>query len=114
METSYKLYERLLRLGSDWVVTHIDIDDVHDAIHITISYRGNEWLDKQTGELLPIFDYRQERIWRHLDSMEHATFIHSFIVVFLAYALQMEKSTQWKLIGQTQGFHIPKSLKISA
>jgi transposase len=33
-------------------------------------------LDKQTGELLPIFDYRQERIWRHLDSMEHATFIH--------------------------------------
>ena len=46
METSYKLYERLLRLGSDWVVTHIDIDDVHDAIHITISYRGNEWLDK--------------------------------------------------------------------
>ena len=76
METSYKLYERLLRLGSDWVVTHIDIDDVHDAIHITISYRGNEWLDKQTGELLPIFDYRQERIWRHLDRMEHATFIH--------------------------------------
>ena len=75
-ETSFKLYERLLRLGSDWRVTHIDVDDIHDAIHITIAYKGKEWLDKHTGELLPIFDYRQERIWRHLDSMEHATFIH--------------------------------------
>ena len=60
--------------------THLDVykrqDDPHDMIHVTISYRHKEWIDKSTGEIFPIYDYRQERVWRHLDSMEHATFIH--------------------------------------
>ncbi|MFV0501129.1 MAG: transposase family protein, partial [Bacteroidales bacterium] len=33
-------------------------------------------MDKTTGEVFPIYDHRQERVWRHLDSMEHSTFIH--------------------------------------
>ena len=75
-ESSYKLYERLLRLGSDWQVIDIEVDDPHDVIHVTISYRHKEWIDKSTGEIYPIYDYRSERVWQHLDSMEHATFIH--------------------------------------
>ena len=25
---------------------------------------------------MPVYDYRSERVWRHLDSMEYPTFIH--------------------------------------
>jgi len=75
-ESSYKLYERLLRLDSDWQVVNIEVDDPHDVIHVTISYLHKEWRDKSTGEIFPIYDYRSERVWRHLDSMEHATLIH--------------------------------------
>jgi hypothetical protein len=35
-ESSYKLYERLLRLGSDWQEVNIDVDDPHDVIHVTL------------------------------------------------------------------------------
>jgi hypothetical protein len=63
-ESSYKLYERLLRLGSDWQVVNIDVDDPHDVIHVTISYRHKGWIDKSTGEIFPIYDYRSERVWR--------------------------------------------------
>ena len=41
-DSSYKLYERLLRLGSDWQVVNISVDDPHDMIHVTISYRHKE------------------------------------------------------------------------
>ena len=52
-ESSYKLYERLLRLGSDWQVVNIEIDDPHDVIHVTVSYRHKDWRDKSTGEIFP-------------------------------------------------------------
>ena len=41
-DSSYKLYERLFRLGSDWQVVNISVDDPHDMIHVTISYRHKE------------------------------------------------------------------------
>lgn len=75
-ESSFKLYERLLRLGSDWKVVNINVDDNQDEIHVTVEYRHKEWIDKTTGEVFSIYDHRQERVWRHLDSMEHSTFIH--------------------------------------
>ena len=75
-ESSKKLYERLLRLGSDWQVTDVYFDEVQDSVHVTVSYCHKTWVDKSTGKILPIYDYRTERVWRHLDSMEYPTFIH--------------------------------------
>jgi transposase len=75
-ESSFKLYERLLRLGPEWEVIDIQVNDKCDEIHITVKYKLNYWADRTTGEMYPIYDHRMERVWRHLDSMEHATFIH--------------------------------------
>lgn len=41
-ESSFKLYERLLRLGSDWKVVNINVDDNQDEIHVTVEYRHKE------------------------------------------------------------------------
>jgi transposase len=69
-------YERLLRLGSDWSVTDVRVDDVHDTLHIYVIYNKNYWSDPTSGEMIKIHDLRSDRVWRHLDSMEHCTFIH--------------------------------------
>lgn len=75
-EILFKHYERLLRLGSDWSVSKIVVDDVHDNLHIYIVYNKDFWVDSSTGEIFKIFDLRMDRVWRHLDSMEHSTLIH--------------------------------------
>jgi transposase len=72
----FKHYERLLRLGSDWSVIKIVVDDTHDNLHIYICYNKDYWVDSTTGEVFKLFDFRTERVWRHLDSMEHSTLIH--------------------------------------
>jgi hypothetical protein len=61
-ESSFKLYERLLRLGSDWKVVNINVDDNQDEINVTVEYRHKEWIDKTTGKVFSIYDHRQERV----------------------------------------------------
>ena len=74
--STFSLYERLLRLGEDWLVSGVELDELNDILHITICYKHTYWADKETGEVFPIFDFRTERVWRHLDCMEFQTHVH--------------------------------------
>ena len=73
---TFKLYERMLRLGKEWSVSSVELDEHSDILHITIRYQYNYWVDTSSGEVFPIFDFRSERVWRHLDSMEFQTHVH--------------------------------------
>jgi transposase len=74
--STFTIYERLLRLGEDWSVSGVYLDEFNDILHITIFYKHHNWTDTETGEVFPIFDFRQERVWRHLDCMEFQTHVH--------------------------------------
>jgi transposase len=74
--STFRLYERLLRLGEDWEVSCVLLDERADILHITIRYKHDSWVDKSTGEVFPLFDFRCERVWRHLDCMEFQTHVH--------------------------------------
>ena len=71
-----KLYERLLRLGEEWSVSSVELDERAEILHITIRYLYDYWVDKSSGEVFRVFDFRSERVWRHLDSMEFQTHVH--------------------------------------
>jgi len=73
---TFKLYERLLRLGEEWAVSSVEVDDPNDVLHITIRYKLDYWTDTDTGEVFPIVDLRGERVWRHLDCFEFQTHVH--------------------------------------
>ena len=75
-DSNFSIYERLLRLGDDWAVSDVMLDDVNDILHITIHYKHDYWVDKETGEMFPIHDLRTKRTWRHLDCMEFQTHVH--------------------------------------
>ena len=74
--STYSLYSRLLRLGGEWEVVDVVLNELQEELHITIHYKLDTWTDKTTGEVFSIFDHRTERTWRHLDCMEYKTVVH--------------------------------------
>jgi transposase len=74
--SDYSIYEGLLGLGSDWSVSDVSLDKSAGILHITSVYKHSFRADKDTGEVFPIFDFRTERSWRHLDCMEFKTHVH--------------------------------------
>lgn len=72
---STEFYRSLLQLSSDWSVSKIETDHAQQSIHVHLSYAGDR--APETGELCAIYDYREERQWRHLDTMQYRTYLHA-------------------------------------
>lgn len=72
--TQETLYEILLHLTDDWAVTGVEIKEP-DELYVDVSFVSKQWKDTETGELCSIYDHRDERLWRHLDTMQYKTFI---------------------------------------
>lgn len=75
-----KLFAQMLQLPSDWEISEIQFIQNYTSkskeVHIFIRYTSDNGVCKETGEICPVYDFRPERIWRHLDIMGYACFIH--------------------------------------
>jgi len=69
------LFEHLLNFGEQWEVTKIDVDDVHQQVEVYVEYTASKAKCPETGDLLPIYDHRKPRRWRHLNIMQYQTWI---------------------------------------
>ena len=76
MEDIKLFYKRLLNFGTAWSVTSVILDEKRQRVDIYINYELKEGPCSETGEVFTIYDYRQEREWRHLDCLGYATYIH--------------------------------------
>ncbi|KWW27261.1 MAG: transposase [bacterium F083] len=63
----------LLPEGGDWQVESYKKDDSNECIHVHVRYCKSEVT--VAGKTFPIFDFRKERVWRHLDLWQYHTFI---------------------------------------
>lgn len=63
------LFEHVLNFGPDWKVTNIEVDDVCGKIDVHIKFTGSKAPCPDNGELLPIYDHREQRRWCHLNMM---------------------------------------------
>lgn len=77
MMQSTEFYRSLLQLSSDWSVSKIETDHAQQSIHVYLAYVGDRAPSPETGALCPIYDYREERHWRHLDTMQYRTYLHA-------------------------------------
>src|SRR5215210_8183811 len=77
MMQSTEFYRSLLQLSADWSVSKIETTHEDQSIHVYLSYVGDGAPSPQTGECCPIYDYREERQWRHLDTMQYRTYLHA-------------------------------------
>jgi len=69
------LFEHVLNFGPDWKVTNIEVDDASGKIDVHVTFTGSKAPCPDSGELLPIYDHREQRRWRHLNMMQYQTWI---------------------------------------
>ena len=63
----------LLPVGGDWQVESYEKDDSNECIHVYVRFCKS--VVTVAGKRFPIFDFRKERVWRHLDLWQYRTFI---------------------------------------
>lgn len=68
-------FSKLLKLGDPWRVNGVSFDD-KSRIDIKIVYESKSGICPDCGKDCKVYDLRPSRSWRHLDTMEYATYLH--------------------------------------
>lgn len=72
------LYRHLLGLVAPWSVGRVELDVAAQRVDVWVEHpRGHKWSCPECGQEGPLHDHAEERIWRHLDSCQFQTFLHS-------------------------------------
>lgn len=81
MKTSSELhdhYSKLLSLVPPWLVAGVDLKTEQRLVEIEVKWpKGHEVECPVCGRSCPVKDHREERRWRHLDTMQFQTLIKS-------------------------------------
>lgn len=72
-----ELYETLLGLKDPWFVDDIELRLERQEIHIRLEHREHAWLCPECKAAAPLYDHSEERLWRHLDTMQYSTLVHA-------------------------------------
>ena len=70
------LFAQLLGLEESWKVTSVEPDLENKALSIHIDWpEGAKGPCPECGDMCPVYDHREEREWRHLDTMQFKTLL---------------------------------------
>lgn len=69
-------YALLLGVNSPWEISSVDLQMAEHRVDVMIEYTGDEGACPECGAMCPRYDLRQSRTWRHLDTMQFATYLH--------------------------------------
>ena len=70
-------YSRLLGIGEEWCVDRVILDPENTRVDIFLEYKVKCAPCPECGLLSSIHDRQNERVWRHLDTMQFVTLIHA-------------------------------------
>lgn len=73
--TPEDFYKIILEIDENWTVTSIELDDKEEEVNVRIRYNKSKARDPATNEECSLYDHREERSWRHLDTMQYKTYI---------------------------------------
>lgn len=69
-------YSQLLGIHSPWSINKVDLSIPDQKVDIHIDYEDVEGPCPECGAISPKHDNRNERTWRHLDTMQFSTYLH--------------------------------------
>ena len=72
-----ELYKIILEIDENWSVSSIEVDESKEEVSVQIGYNKAKARDPISGEECSLYDHREERVWRHLDTMQYKTYIKS-------------------------------------
>ncbi len=71
-------YHQLLGLSKPWEIESVQVSISNTEVAIAVCHpKGNRVSCPECNKLVPIYDYREKRTWRHLDTMQFKTLITS-------------------------------------
>ena len=72
------LYQQLLGLTEPWFVQRVDVDFDAERVDVFVEHRADTgWQCPHCGKACPLYDHRDSRAWRHLDTCQLQTFLHA-------------------------------------
>jgi transposase len=72
------LWSRLLGLEPPWSVERIELHVREEKVDVYLAHAdGALWPCPECGQKLPAYDHKDERVWRHLDTMAFQTWVHA-------------------------------------
>jgi len=69
-------YSQLLGINSPWEISSVDLNINEQKVDIIIEYTDDTGLCPECNATSPKHDDRNERTWRHLDTMQFSTYLH--------------------------------------
>ncbi|WP_419595557.1 ISL3 family transposase [Thiolapillus sp.] len=69
-------YSQLLGINSPWEIYDVELKVDESRLDIWIEYMDDKGASPECGAACPRHDTRKERTWRHLDTMQFATYLH--------------------------------------
>jgi len=69
-------YSQLLGITSPWEIYRVELKLEAQRVEIWIEYTDDEGRCPECGSACSKYDTRKERTWRHLDTMQFATYLH--------------------------------------
>lgn len=71
------LYERLLGLKSPWRVADVELKLETREVHVYVEHHDHVWRCPECEVECSLYDHQEERMWRHLDTMQYVTLLHA-------------------------------------
>ena len=68
-----ELYRQILGVEAPWYVKHVELDLEAGEVRIQLSHHSDpsHWRCPVCQDIVPIYDHREDRIWRHLDTCQY-------------------------------------------
>lgn len=71
------LQNLLLQNDNNWEIESVTCNETDEEIRVKLHYRSKDVIIQ--GKAYPIYDYRHERDWRHLDLWQYKTYLEASI-----------------------------------
>lgn len=70
------LYSKILGICEPWCVENVEIDVHNQIIRVFLEHDEKvSWQCPECNRISPVYDHREQREWRHLDSCQFKTFL---------------------------------------
>jgi transposase len=71
------LFKQFLGLEEPWRVTEVRLELETQSVQVYVEWPVEQQAPcPECGTEAPIYDHRDERIWRHMDTMQYKTIVH--------------------------------------
>jgi transposase len=72
-----ELYHYILGIENPWLVSQVELDIDAETVRVNVDYdrQTASFVCPECGHPAPVYDHREQRSWRHLDSCQFQTYL---------------------------------------